>query len=122
MATEDDLAETVREVEQRRRRIVAARADVRDAAGLDEAVSRAVSEAGGLDIISINAGICSFGAVLELHGHDPEQRLREALDAGARASDASGRRAPDSIYREINAIPVPWVDSIDISNAVLFLA
>ncbi len=30
--------------------------------------------------------------------------------------------APDSNYRAVNAIPVPWVDPADISNAVLFLA
>jgi NAD(P)-dependent dehydrogenase (short-subunit alcohol dehydrogenase family) len=29
---------------------------------------------------------------------------------------------PDSNYRATNAIPVPWVDPIDISNAVLYLA
>jgi len=30
--------------------------------------------------------------------------------------------AEDSNYRAANAIPIPWVDPVDISNAVLFLA
>jgi SDR family mycofactocin-dependent oxidoreductase len=30
--------------------------------------------------------------------------------------------AEDSNYRAANAIPVPWVDPVDVSNAVLFLA
>jgi NAD(P)-dependent dehydrogenase (short-subunit alcohol dehydrogenase family) len=30
--------------------------------------------------------------------------------------------AEGSNYRAVNAIPVPWVDPIDISNALLFLA
>lgn len=29
---------------------------------------------------------------------------------------------PDSNYRLANAIPVPWVDPVDVSNAVLYLA
>ena len=29
---------------------------------------------------------------------------------------------PDSNYRLVNAIPIPWVDPVDISNAVLYLA
>lgn len=37
---------------------------------------------------------------------DPEPTLEKALDG----------------FRSLNAIPVPWVDPIDISNAVLFLA
>jgi SDR family mycofactocin-dependent oxidoreductase len=40
------------------------------------------------------------------------------LDAPSRA-DAE---APGSNYRAVNAIPIPWVDPVDISNALLFLA
>jgi (+)-trans-carveol dehydrogenase len=56
-STEEDLAETVRQVEALDRRIVAAKADVRDAAGLRSAVDDAVAELGRLDIVSANAGI-----------------------------------------------------------------
>lgn len=29
---------------------------------------------------------------------------------------------PDSNYRAANVLPIPWVDPVDISNAVLYLA
>jgi SDR family mycofactocin-dependent oxidoreductase len=60
MATEADLAETVKAVEALDRRIVAAQADVRDAAGLTAAVDDGVAQLGRLDIVSANAGICSI--------------------------------------------------------------
>jgi SDR family mycofactocin-dependent oxidoreductase len=59
MATENDLAETVKAVESLGRRIVAAVADVRDAAGLQAAIDRGVGELGRLDIVSANAAITS---------------------------------------------------------------
>ena len=59
MATEADLAETVKAVEALDRRIVATRADVRDAAGLRAAVDDGVAQLGRLDIVSANAGICT---------------------------------------------------------------
>jgi SDR family mycofactocin-dependent oxidoreductase len=59
MATEADLAETVKAVEALDRRIVATRADVRDAAALRAAVDDGVAQLGRLDIVSANAGICT---------------------------------------------------------------
>jgi SDR family mycofactocin-dependent oxidoreductase len=57
-ATPEDLAETVTQVEALDRRIVAERADVRDADRLKEVVERGVSELGGrLDAVVANAGI-----------------------------------------------------------------
>jgi (+)-trans-carveol dehydrogenase len=66
MATEDDMAETVRQVEELGRRIVTAHADVRDFGSLEAAVATGVAELGHLDIVSANAGILSFGSVEEL--------------------------------------------------------
>ena len=60
MATEADLAETVKAVEALDRRIVAAQADVRDAAALRAAVDDGVAQLGRLDIVSANAGICTI--------------------------------------------------------------
>ena len=60
MATEADLAETVKAVEALDRRIVATRADVRDAAALRAAVDDGVAQFGRLDIVSANAGICTI--------------------------------------------------------------
>jgi (+)-trans-carveol dehydrogenase len=60
MATPDDLAETVKEVEALDRRIVAAQADVRDYGALKGALDAGVAELGRLDIVCANAGIFSF--------------------------------------------------------------
>jgi SDR family mycofactocin-dependent oxidoreductase len=62
MATEADLAETVKAVEALDRRIVATQADVRDAAALKAAVDDGVAQLGRLDIVSANAGICTVQA------------------------------------------------------------
>ena len=57
LATPDDLAETVRQVEALDRRIVARQADVRDQAALTAAVDDGVAELGRLDIVCANAGV-----------------------------------------------------------------
>ncbi len=57
MATPDDLAETVKLVEDLGTRIFAAPADVRDRAALKTALKQGVEEFGRLDIIIANAGI-----------------------------------------------------------------
>lgn len=66
LATEEDLAQTVKEVEALDRRIVATKADVRDTAALKKAVDDGVAELGRLDIVLANAGIASFAPVDEL--------------------------------------------------------
>jgi SDR family mycofactocin-dependent oxidoreductase len=60
LATEADLAETVKAVEALDRRIVATVADVRDAGALKAAVDDGVAQLGRLDIVSANAGICTI--------------------------------------------------------------
>jgi (+)-trans-carveol dehydrogenase len=66
MATPDDLAQTVKEIEALDRRIVATQADVRDYAALKAAVDDGVAQLGRLDIVCGNAGIFSFGTLEEL--------------------------------------------------------
>ena len=66
MSTEADLAETVKAVEALDRRIVAAKADVRDAAGLKAAVDDGVAQLGRLDIVCANAGICTVNSWQEV--------------------------------------------------------
>lgn len=60
MATPDDLKETVRQVEELDRRIVAREADVRDSGALAALVAEGVSEFGRLDVVCANAGIATF--------------------------------------------------------------
>jgi (+)-trans-carveol dehydrogenase len=64
-ATPEDLEETVALVESLDRRIVAARADVRDFAALDAALAEGVASLGRLDIVMANAGIMSFDGATE---------------------------------------------------------
>jgi (+)-trans-carveol dehydrogenase len=59
-ATLEDLAETERAVEALDRRVVAAKADIRDGEALRRVVDDAVSELGRLDIVSANAGIVNL--------------------------------------------------------------
>ncbi|EXG81281.1 mycofactocin-coupled SDR family oxidoreductase [Cryptosporangium arvum] len=66
MATPEDLAETVKEVEALDRRIIAAQVDVRDLAGLKAAVDQGVAELGRLDIVLANAGISTPAPTLEM--------------------------------------------------------
>jgi (+)-trans-carveol dehydrogenase len=208
MATPDDLAQTVKEVEALDRRIVATQADVRDLAALRAAVDDGVAQLGRLDIVSANAGIASTDASTS---DLSEQSWADMIDinltgvwhttkvavphlvAGGRGgsivltSSAAGLMAypgighyvsakhgvvglmrtlalelaphmirvnslhptqvdtdmiqnetiwrmfaPDDphpsrasfapVSQEMNALPIPWVEARDISNALLFLA
>jgi SDR family mycofactocin-dependent oxidoreductase len=56
-ATEDDLAETVKQVEALDRRIVARKADVRDQAAVQAVFDEGIAELGRVDIVLANAGI-----------------------------------------------------------------
>jgi SDR family mycofactocin-dependent oxidoreductase len=76
MATPADLADTVKEVEALDRRIVATQADVRDFAAMKKAVDDGVAQLGRLDIVSANAGICSFDTLDKL----TEQAWRDMID------------------------------------------
>ena len=87
-----DLAETVKEVEALDRRIVAAKADVRDYGALKQALDDGVAQLGRLDIVSANAGIGSSPYPApgprraDLAGHDRRQPDRGvALGQGRRA-------------------------------------
>ena len=207
MATPEDLADTVKQVEALDRRIVATKADVRDYGALKKALDDGVAQLGRLDIVSANAGIASFGQAEEL----AEQTWQDMIDinltgvwhtakaaiphliAGGRGgsivltSSAAGLMAyanvahyvsakhgvvglmrtlalelaphmirvntvhptqvdtamimnestfklfsPDMANptiedfgpasQALNALPIPWVEPVDISNALLFLA
>ncbi|HEY0260976.1 MAG TPA: mycofactocin-coupled SDR family oxidoreductase [Lacisediminihabitans sp.] len=71
-----DLDETVRQIEELDRRIVATKADVRDFDAVKSAVDAGVAQLGRLDIVVANAGIFSFGRADEL----PEQTFKDMID------------------------------------------
>ena len=74
MATEADLAETVKEVEALDRRIVASVADVRDKAALQTAFDEGVAALGLVQIVSANAGIAPMSM------HPSAQEWQDVLD------------------------------------------
>lgn len=60
-ASEDDMAETIDLVKQYGGRIVSTTADVRDYDAVAKVVADGVTDFGGIDIVSANAGIFIFG-------------------------------------------------------------
>jgi SDR family mycofactocin-dependent oxidoreductase len=206
LASDDDLAETAKQVEALDRRILTRKADVRDLAALQSAVVEGVSEFGHLDIVCANAGILSSGPAWELseetwqemidvnltgiwktvkaavpqlieQGHGGSIILTSSI-AGLVAfgnlahytaakhgvtglmrtlavelapyrirvnsvhpttvdtdmvqnatvyqlflgTEEASRADAEAGMKVLNALPVPWVDPVDVSNAVLFLA
>jgi SDR family mycofactocin-dependent oxidoreductase len=76
MATEEDLAETIRQVEARGRRIVARPADVRDFSAVSAVVEEGVAELGRLDIVVANAGVWASAPFNET----PDDLYRDGID------------------------------------------
>jgi SDR family mycofactocin-dependent oxidoreductase len=76
MAKPDDLAETVRLVEDLDRRCVAVQADVRDRGQVDAFAEQARTELGRIDFLLANAGIFTFSTVAEMD----DRMWREMID------------------------------------------
>jgi (+)-trans-carveol dehydrogenase len=70
MSNEEDLNETVRQVEDLDQRIVARKADVRDLAQVEAVVEEGISEFGRIDVVCANAGIFTLGPAHELSRSD----------------------------------------------------
>jgi SDR family mycofactocin-dependent oxidoreductase len=66
LATEEDLAETVRVVEEGGGRIIARRADVRSSEELTAAVDAGLSEFGSIDIVVANAAVIAYKKLADL--------------------------------------------------------
>jgi SDR family mycofactocin-dependent oxidoreductase len=78
LATEEDLARTVAEVEALDRRIVAGKADIRDLAAIASVLAHGLAELGGrLDIVAANAAIISWPR--DTWAIDPAE-FRELID------------------------------------------
>ena len=207
-ASAEDLAETVKQVEDLDRRIVAAKVDVRDYEALKKALDDGVAQLGRVDVVSANAGIFLFGDqahlvserdwqdVIDINQtgvwHTCKAAVPHLIDQGTGGSiiitsstagikglpntaaytaskhavvglmrtlanelapyrirvntvhptsvatqmvlneatfrlfmpevEHPTREEAASVFESTNALPVPWVEPIDISNAVLFLA
>ncbi|RBA39759.1 SDR family mycofactocin-dependent oxidoreductase [Dietzia maris] len=68
--TPDDLAETVRLVEETGRRAISAVLDIRDLGALQDLVARTISTFGRLDILVANAAVLSWGRLWEMPEDD----------------------------------------------------
>jgi SDR family mycofactocin-dependent oxidoreductase len=101
MSSRDDLAETVKQVEQLDRRAIACEADARSQAALDAAAAAGLAEFGQIDILVANHGVLSIDSFWEMS----EQRWNEMLDINLsgiwRATKAV---APHMIERQQGAI------------------
>ena len=75
-ATQADLDETARQVEDLDRRCVAVKADVRSGEQMRAVAERAMSEFGRIDILCANAGICDFEFSWEM----PEAQWQQTID------------------------------------------
>lgn len=82
LGSADDLAETERLVRATGRRVVAERLDVRDASALKALADRTIRELGQIDVLIVNAGILSFGAVTEIG----EQQYDEMFDINVKGA------------------------------------
>lgn len=207
LSTEDDLADTAREVEKTGSRVVARKADVRDADQLQSVFDEGVAQLGQVDTVVANAGIVSFSRAWEISAeqwqdvldvnltgvfHTAKVAIPGMIEANAGGSilftssiggykgvqtaahyvsakhgvvglmrTLAQELAPHNIrvntvhptsvdttmiqnpgtygqftpegadltrdnaipgFMSLNAMPVPWVDPVDISNAILFLA
>jgi SDR family mycofactocin-dependent oxidoreductase len=76
MATQDDLRETVKAVEEHGRRILSVIGDVRSAEALDGAVAQALDAFRRIDVLVANAGIWDLGPLWEL----TEEQWQTMLD------------------------------------------
>lgn len=75
-ADPEDLAETVRLVEDEGVKVTAERVDVRDLAGQKRVIANAVEQFGRLDVVVANAGVMSWGRTWEI----PAEQWQETID------------------------------------------
>ncbi|MFZ2530662.1 MAG: mycofactocin-coupled SDR family oxidoreductase [Rhodococcus sp. (in: high G+C Gram-positive bacteria)] len=96
LATEDDLAETVRLVEATGRRVIAEKLDTADRSALDALVARATAEFGSVDIAVANAGV-SVAAPVQMM---PQNMWNEAISSNLTGVfNTIGAVAPGMIER-----------------------
>lgn len=101
MARQDDLDETVRQVEALDRRVLAVDGDVRSQEQLDGAVSSAIGEFGQIDILIANAGIWTMAPFWELTDDQWEEMIGVNLTGVWRSAKAV---APHMIERKTGSI------------------
>jgi SDR family mycofactocin-dependent oxidoreductase len=103
LASQADLDETVRLVEELGRRAIGVVADVRSQAQLDAAVARGLEAFGKIDILIANAGIVSLGKFWELSEEAWDEMIEVDLTGVWKSAKAI---APHMIERRSGSIVV----------------
>ena len=101
MATQSDLDQTVRLVEELDRRAIAVKGDVRDQAEIDNAVRLGLAEFGKIDILIANAGIWTLKPFWEITDEEWSQTVDTNLTGVWRSAKAV---APHMIERQSGSI------------------
>ncbi|MEE2059110.1 mycofactocin-coupled SDR family oxidoreductase [Rhodococcus artemisiae] len=103
MARQEDLAETVRQVEELDRRALSISADVRSQEQLDAAVSQGIAEFGHIDILIANAGIWTKARFWEM----TEESWNDMIDVNLTGVWKSAKAiAPHMIERQTGSIVI----------------
>ena len=103
LATAEDHAETVRQIEALGGRVIAVDGDVRDQSALDGAVGRAIAEFGKVDILIANAGIWTNSPFWEMS----EQQWGETVEVNFSGVWRSAKAvAPHMIERKSGSIVI----------------
>ncbi|MCX4091423.1 mycofactocin-coupled SDR family oxidoreductase [Nocardia sp. alder85J] len=103
LATSDDHAETVRQVEALGRRALSVDADVRDQAALDAAVARGIDEFGHIDILIANAGIWTQNPFWEITDQQWDEMIGVNLTGVWKSAKAV---APHMMERKTGSIVI----------------
>jgi NADP-dependent 3-hydroxy acid dehydrogenase YdfG len=80
-------------------RAIGVACDVRDPASLEAAVAAVVERHGGIDILVVNAGVGSYGPILEL----PADELEEMIDVNVKGAIHAVRAALPALLRSPTA-------------------
>lgn len=107
-ATADDLAETARIVEELGRRIVTAKADVRDFDAVRDAVNQGVAELGRLDVVIANAGMTNTANAWEI---TPES-WRETIDVNLTGAFHTAKAAIPILLEQQTGGAITFISSV----------
>ena len=97
MSRPDDLAGTVKEVEALDRRVSAHQVDMRDGAAVQSAVDAVIAELGAIDVLVVNHGIWTRGALWDLSEDEWQDMIDVNLTAVWRALKSVGPHMVDRL-------------------------
>lgn len=134
LARPEDLDETALLAEKEGVPVHTAIVDVRERAAVWKAIEDGVAALGRLDIVVANAGICAMGKGQTIQSWSDtidtdlvgvfnviQASLPHLNDGGSVIATGSLAEA-EAAFPAMQAMPVPYIEPQDVSNAVLFLA